>query len=130
VLELTRLEFLFFCFLSDLALLVNIHETLDQSNLPDLEMYKVFMGAPSRAFLLSNHSENATYEWRTVSVTVEALNASAASGKSEPVLIPPDIYEAASTRISEFYQNTIFHDDEDEPEDHGKCLSFFFSTVE
>ncbi|KAM6498879.1 hypothetical protein JOM56_006827 [Amanita muscaria] len=95
--------------------------------------YRVFVGAPTSSFLLENNSENATYEWRTVSssdvkdkstTTVSnnnttSLNSSTSAGTSNnSFLIPHETYEAASSRISEFYQNTIFHDDDDDEQDH------------
>ncbi|KAK2462868.1 hypothetical protein APHAL10511_005066 [Amanita phalloides] len=52
--------------------------------------FTVFLGAPSPDCL-----QNSSFSWRTVTN------------------IPDHTYEAASVRISNFYQNTIFHDDED-----------------
>ena len=74
--------------------------------------HRVFLGAPSKEFLLSNNSERATFQWRTIS---PPSTTASRSGNGDSLFIQPDAYEAASIRISNFYQNTIFHD---ELEDH------------
>ncbi|KAF8346060.1 hypothetical protein F5887DRAFT_1158416 [Amanita rubescens] len=74
------------------------------------EMNRVFIGAPSKEFLLSNNSESATFHWRTISPP--SATASGA-GTGDSFFIPQDAYEAASIRISKFYQNTIFHEESD-----------------
>ncbi|KAF8633582.1 hypothetical protein AX15_001375 [Amanita polypyramis BW_CC] len=84
-------------------------------------MLRVFLGAPSKEFLLSDDSDNVTFEWRTVSAPSSSSTSAAASkgSSSNSFMVTPDAYEAASVRISNFYQNTIFHDDEDNDEEHG-----------
>ena len=74
--------------------------------------HRVFLGAPSKEFLLSNNSERATFQWRTIS---PPSTTASRSGNGDSLFIQPDAYEAAGIRISNFYQNTIFHD---ELEDH------------
>ena len=63
--------------------------------------FRVFVGAPSQR-AVQHLSESSAYKWQTVSPT-----------PSQPSLIfPPATLDAASRRISLFYQNIIFHGDE------------------
>ena len=85
--------------------------------------HRVFIGAPSKELLLSNDSESATFQWRTISPP--SVTASG-GGNCDSLFIQPDAYEAVSIRISNFYQNTIFHD---ELEDHGTSFPSLWSQL-
>ncbi|KAJ7204631.1 hypothetical protein B0H12DRAFT_1243591 [Mycena haematopus] len=68
----------------------------------------VYLGAPCASEINRNPNE---YHWRTVS------SKSASPASSQTAVYPPATLEAASRRISLMYQNVIFNESKDEPED-------------
>lgn len=70
-----------------------------------MNRFRVFLGAPSKADLQQTVG---TYNWQTISSTTPAAS------QSSFIVFPPATLDAASHRISLFYQNVIFEEDEEE----------------
>lgn len=82
-------------------------------------MFRVFLGAPSRADLAREASTNSnrTYRWETVESQKHEIETIRQTSTAEILEIyPPATLEAASRRISLLYQNIIFNDVDDELE--------------
>jgi hypothetical protein len=89
--------------------------------------FRVFLGAPTKADILHQSTETSGYNWQTVSSTTPTAS------QSSFTLYPPATLDAASHRISLFYQNIIFDENEDEHVDveensfeigHGLYISY------
>ncbi|TFK42251.1 hypothetical protein BDQ12DRAFT_696667 [Crucibulum laeve] len=74
-------------------------------------MYRVFLGAPTRAELAADPRP---YGWQTVSsssrTAAPAIPQSGAVPHTQSMILPQATLEAASARISRIYQNIIFDD--------------------
>ncbi|KDR85874.1 hypothetical protein GALMADRAFT_234998 [Galerina marginata CBS 339.88] len=77
-------------------------------------MYRVFLGAPSKAEI---HEDPSSYSWRTISSSARTVSSKSSTRALQPtqsVVLPRATLEAASVRISLIYKDLIFNDGPDE----------------